>query len=75
MPATTSSAGVRGATALAQVGRRPSGAGRAARSSLPLAVRGQRVEGDEGRGHHVLGQPLAQVRPQLREVDAPRPTT
>ena len=54
-PHRISSRGVRGPAARAAAGRK-SGAGSALRSSLPFGGQRQRVEDDDGRGHHVLGQ-------------------
>ena len=53
------------------------GAGSARRSSLPLGRQGQRREHDEGRRHHVVGQPSRQVRAQRRGPGSrlPRGTT
>ena len=51
------------------------GAGSARRSSLPLGVRGSRVQDDERGRHHVLRQAAAQVRAQLVRRPPPPPRT
>ena len=52
------------------VGGVASGAGRALRSTLPLAVRGRASSAHEGRGHHVLGQALLEEGAQRRRCRA-----
>ena len=67
IPASSSSSGVRGATP-PRPRRLRSGAGRARRSTLPLAFKGQLRQEHEGRGHHVGGQRAAEEAAQLRGV-------
>ena len=79
-PPDRSSVGVAGRdVALSAARARPSGAGRARRSTLPLAVRGKRSRTHEGGGHHVVGQRALQSAAQLAAMpaapSAPRGTT
>ena len=47
----------------------PPGRGRALRSILPFGVSGSESSRHEGRGHHVLGEPLAQEAAQIARRD------